>query len=235
MSAVNGLLLQQHLNAGSGSPVPPLQFATSLDYGSFQVAEVVLAPPEMSFAPGNGNQQVSFSTSVQSAMLMTVDVGINSAVWLPTDGATLLRTVDLQILAGTDDSLGEVAAVVPSTQSTASFPTLAQALLDGVMRASMSYRLGTILATNSGPGLEPTSFTFALQSSPDGSSSALLLLITTSGEPGSPAPLDEYPLEKGTTAILILSEEIMFSEVLPAALSSTRIPSPGSKEPFPVP
>ncbi|MCU1348187.1 MAG: hypothetical protein JWO56_1217, partial [Acidobacteria bacterium] len=82
MSAVNGVLLQQHLNAGSGSPVPPLQFATSVQNDAL-VAEVVLTPPEMSFAPGNGNQQASFSMAVQSAMLMDVNGGY--AMWLPTD------------------------------------------------------------------------------------------------------------------------------------------------------
>jgi hypothetical protein len=225
MSAVNGLLLQQHLNAGSGSPVPPLQFATSVQSG-LCLAEVVLAPPEMSFTSDNGNQQATFSMTVQSAMLMAADC--SQAVWLPTDDTPLLRTVDLQIVTGTDNSLGEVAAIVPGTQAPADWQTFAQAVVDGVMTAAMSYRLGTILATNSGLGLEPASFTFALQSSADGSSSALLLLITTSGEPGSPAPLDDYPLAAGTTAALILSEEILFSEILPAALSSTfnAAPSP---------
>ena len=221
LSAVNFLLLQQYIsNNAPGSPGTPLQFATQQPaFTGMWLASVVISPPELSFAADAGQQAASLSVTVQSASLVSLFSQTSGlAIWPPLDGVPVQCTVQLQAVDGGIDTLGQVVATFNGSQAPPMGATPMAAIVSGIQSQPMTYTLGTILDANSGPGLQPTSFEFGIQNSSDGARSALMLMITTSGQPGTAPPLPQYPLPAGSTAGLIIGANAMFSSVLPGAI-----------------
>ena len=231
-SEVNELLLRQFLNNGAGSPGTPLTFGMTIGSSSGNqlpsgawLGSVTLNPPLVSLSEMAGSQsgQISMTTSDAVVVMNQLDgVFTAAAMSIPPSSAPIQRTVQLQQVAGTvgGATVGEVALTFPGQPQTQNPGSVYDLMANVVAATPLTYNLGKILNTNSGPGLEPASFELAIQSSSDGTSTALLMLITTSGQPGTSPSLLQYPLSEGVTAALIISEDLFWSEVFPPALTT---------------
>jgi hypothetical protein len=217
---VNALLQQQYLKyAGGGSQGGPLTFGImgkGESPGDAYGAVMNLAAPQISLLNLSGGQTATASAQVDSAVV----VWNMGAMWFSPQCLMVQRNISLQRLAGTvGNSIGSVALTFPSSGTQPVYATIYDGLTDYLANGLATFTLGDITNTNPGPGLEPATFEFAIQTS--GNSSALLLFITTvGGQPGNSLSLTEYPLQTGVTAALVISEDIFWSQVLTGAMET---------------
>ena len=238
---VNALLFQQYLQDGPTNSVKPLQAilqdSVTLD---FVILDLMLGPLDVSF-PTLEHQQCQVTMSLVSGAVATFDSDlqiITSAILVQPNESSLTGIVHLKKIAGKVSGLGQVVVDltsgayqpaikgVPPTSMLAT--EISTAVANFFANNATQYSLGTITASGVQACLQPTSFDVATQPAPDSTTGdgCILLLIQTNGTPGTVGPLDSYPIPDQQTAALIVSNQVIFNQLLPSNLN-TQFPGTG--------
>lgn len=213
-----GLFFQEYLEAGPEQPTTPLQFTASYG-GSDWIFDGMLGPMLLTFDPATLQPQlqvvvasaslVSIDTS-NSTILSLVSAAEGQNVALISGPVTLGPQLDNNNIALSLDCANcQIAS--PSIPATTSLAVDFIGVLTAYLSATpLSYVVGNLTA-NSLPQLQPTAFEIGMQASGDGDSAAVLALVTTTGSPGTPPPLDQFPIQAGASATLVISNAVATS------------------------
>jgi hypothetical protein len=168
--------------------------------------DIVLGPPEWSFPPGS-----------QDASL-EMELINGSVIALNPNTQTILHTVRISPnesklsgelkLARVTGEVGQLGAVVANLGASAYQPTIVGIHPNSVLNTTIGSAVAAFFADNEtkfligsiAPGsvaaLRPTDFHFAIQQKPNADDACVLLLIQTSGTPGTIGPLPAYPISE---------------------------------------
>lgn len=227
----NELWFQDYLLRGPGSPAVHLRclIPSGEDPDLYTVLDTTAGPPDVSFPEGLTSSQCQLEMFLVGGAVVTVDAGeIAHAIQLRPDAALISGPVDLAVTSGDTDVVGEVSLDLQSGAYTPSVDGLqpgsivatevGQAIQTYFAAYETRFTLGTVKTAGVDPGLQPTFFDVVVQRSDSSDDACVLLLIQTNGQRGSTWPLGPYPITQGSSATLILSNRVIFSEVLPPKL-----------------
>jgi hypothetical protein len=233
---MNQLFVQWYLGDGPVTPENPVQLIFQ-GGESFYLLDAVLGPPEISFPADGSNQVAQVSMIVTSGVLLDFNPAssiIQSALVLQPDVASISGTVSLALMEGivakTDVVLqlgsGTYTPAISGVEATALQATaLGAALQTYFAENGITFHIAGVTTSSVPACLQPTSFEFVVQPNPatpgDG---CVLMLIQTNGTPGPVAPLTTYPIPDGSTAVLLVSNQVLFNQLFPGQLT----PSPGA-------
>ena len=238
------LLFQCYLQDGPTCPAVPLRIVVQNQGASYTLIDAMLGPPEISFPAGLSQDQAQLTMMLVRGSVVTFDANLQAiatAVQLQPMQSQLTGTLQLASVIGgvlTSGSSTPCAAPgvvvldlasnawTPAVESIAGESEQATALGAAIQTffqyAATTYQLGTV-ATSSVPAcLQPTKFAFVTAQAPGSTTDGCLqILIQTTGSGGTVAALASYPIAQGSSAALFISNQTMFSGVLPAVLGSS--------------
>ena len=233
--ALTQLLFQNYLAGGPLARSQALQIVVAVDEGAgtYALVDLMLGPPDLSFPASAGLQQAYLSRFVLGGWYVLFDAqSLTILTATPQQEATLSGTLNLNQVTGSQGPVGQLVVDLgsgawtpallgldPGSETSAA---IGLAIATFYQEQSTSYPLGTV-ATGSGvpAGLQPQAFDFVTAQQGDATGpSCVQLLIRTTGSGGPVQPLASYPIPAGSTAALILSNEILFGSALPAALNA---------------
>lgn len=234
---VNAIFFQQYLQDGPTSPAMPLRAILAGDSPTnYWLLDVVAGPPQVSIASDLGLGQARVTMFLLRGALIQFDsksMAITGAILVQPNELTLTGVLSLAKVTGHANSLGQVVldlasgAYQPQVKGVDPGSVLATDIGKAVQtffaHNETKYRLGTIVESTVSPCLQPTSFEIATQPAPGGAAGdgCVLLLIQTNGKGGTVGALDPYPIPSGRTAALIVSNQLVFNQLLPPLLTAT--------------
>ena len=198
------------------------------------ILDAELSPPEITFLVDGPAQQAQISMIVTGGTLVFFDMysgGVSSMQQLQPDTARVTGTVDLAKVEGSL-ALGEVQlqlgsgtyqpAVSGLDPNSDAASGLGSAIDDYFCHNNVVLPLGGVVAANVPDCLQPSFFQFWMQPNPEvPGDGCVLLLIQTNGSLGSFGCLPTYPIPDGSTAALIVSNQVLFNQVFPAQLTAS--------------
>lgn len=229
------LFFQQFLGAGTGTSTYALQTILNTEGSAYAFLDFSLGSPDISFPEDDGTVTCALSIYLTGGSLVFFDWGgdIQSAILLQPDQSELIGPLDLPDVTGTVSDSGQVTATVAANGW--------QVNVEGVgagseVSAQIEESVGTffkdnpasyILGTLVGKGttvpacLMPTAFRVAAMANPgsDADDGCVLILIQTNGPGGFGPSVDAYPVPDGHTAGLVVSNQVLFNQLLPPALT----------------
>jgi hypothetical protein len=236
--ALTQLLFQAYLEDDPTARAQALQIVISIaaSQNTYGLVDLMLGPPELAFPASVGSQQAQLSRFVLSGWFITFDAAnqiILSATPQQRDAA-LSGVLDLSKVQGEQGQVGQLVldfgsgAWTPALSGLDPVSTtstdLGAAILAFYQSQSTSYPLGTIATSTVPAGMQPSDFLFVTAQAGDGTgATSVQLLIQTTGSGGPVQPLASYPIPSGSTAALILSNQLFFDAALPAALNAGTI------------
>jgi len=232
---VTALFLRQYLENGPTSPSTPLQLiGPTNDPSVFWALNASLGPPDVAFPASLPAGTARLSMFLVKGQLIRFNANtreILSVVTLGPNGSLLTGDLNLSTVTGTVNELGSVVVSLGAGSWTPKIDgidpnsplpqQIGEAIASFFANQSASYKAGSITDNEVPTPLKPTSFSFYTQQNPnDPSDGCLLLLITTTGSPGLHQPLTTYPIADGYSAALIISNRVIFGELMPPALNT---------------
>lgn len=229
---INALFFQQYLQNGPTSPAVPLR--TVVQNGTdFWVLDLTLGPPEIAFSSDFSAEQAQVSMFIAGGQLIQFDPisqTVIAALSLAPDQSSLSGVLSLTNVTGEVSQLGAVAVDLGSNAyqpQITGIPTnsvlateIGLAVQTFFANNRTQYPLGTISESDISAVLQPTQFRFVTQANPDvPNDGAVLLLIQTTGSGGTPSPLSVYPIPDDAGVALIVSNSVMFNNLIGDALT----------------
>ena len=228
---LNALFFQHYVSKGPTDLATHFQ-AIVPDKTEYWVVDIKVGPPEISFA-ADLKQQLQVKMFLLSGTLAKFDAStqrILNVIQVHPNESWLTGTADLAKVSGTNNQLGEV---VLELGSGAYQPQIKGIDPDSTLIADLGvafktffaqnqtrYPLGTILQSQVPACLQPTDFSFFTQAAPGSSGDgAVLVFIKTNGSGGTVGPLSTYPIPDGWTAALLVSNQVVFNQLLPPYLT----------------
>lgn len=234
---VNAIFFQQYLQGGPTSPARPLRAILAGDSPTnYWLLDVVAGPPQVSIDSDLGSGRARVTMFLLRGALIQFDsksMAMTSAILVQPNESTLTGVLSLAKVTGHANSLGQVVldlssgAYQPQVKGVDPGSVLAADIGKAVQtffaHNETKYPLGTIVESTVSPCLQPTSFEIATQPAPGGTAGdgCVLLLIQTNGKAGTVGALDPYPIPSGRTAALIVSNQVIFNQLMPALLTTT--------------
>jgi hypothetical protein len=233
--SVNSIFFQQYLQDGPTNPATPLRLILQGENTSFWILDVVAGPPQVSFPTNLQLQQAQVTMFLVRGSLIQFDPNqkvILNALLIQPKESWLTGALSLAKVTGQANSQGQVVvdlasgAYQPQVQGVDPNSVLATELGAAVQtffaNNATKYPLGTIMETGVPACLQPTSFDFVTQPAPESTSGdgCVLLLIQTNGSGGAVGQLTAYPIPSGHTAALIVSNQVIFNQLIPPALTA---------------
>jgi hypothetical protein len=231
---VNRIFFQQYLQEGPVNWATRLRVILPSQGTSLCLLDIVLGPPQVTFPADLSLQQVQITMFLVRGALIEFDsktLVIESAVVIEPNESWLTGPVSLGKLSGEGSTLGQVfvdlgtGAYKPQITGLDPDSVLANdigtALQTYFADQATKYPLGSLNETNVSACLQPTSFDFVTQPAPAGAQGdgCVLLLIRTTGGGGAVGQLDPYPLPSGQTVALIVSNKVIFDQLVPSSLT----------------
>ena len=232
---VNGILFQQYLQNGPTNPVTPLRVILQGEGTNFWILDLVMGPPEVTFPANAGLQQVQVTMFLVRGALIQFDpnsMTIASSILVQPNESWLTGSVNLQKLEGQVNSVGQVVmdltagAYQPAIQGVDSNSVLATEIGTAVQTFfadnHTKYPLGALMTGGVAACLQPTNFEIVTQPAPDSTTGdgAVILLIKTNGTGGAVGQLNPYPIPSGLTAALMVSNQVIFAQLMPPFLTA---------------
>ena len=231
---VNALFFQQYLREGPTNPLPGRQLRVMLNVGesaTYWILDVVLGPPEWLFPPGSSNAKLEMEL-IQGSMISfdSATRTIRHAVRIRPNESKLSGVLELAKVTGEVSKLG---AVVADLGASAYSPSIVGVDPDSILNTTIGNAVTSYFAHNETrfsigsiapgevPALTPTDFHFTIQRQPNEEDACVMLLIQTSGTPGTNGPLASYPIPDGRTAALLLSDRALFNGALADPLNKS--------------
>lgn len=237
----NTILFQQYLKNGPAGLFAPLRAVLPQDGYDFWILDLNLGPPDISFADDLTSQQCRVDMFLTGRRLVSFysdgrDLVIKSAVPIKPDEAWLTGAVNLAKVRGTDDEIGQIQVDLPSGSYQPKIawidpasPLPAQigaAVQEFFANNATTYLLGTLADSDVPACLQPTDFRFLTQPAPGGDSGnktgdgCVVIFIRTNGQDGTLDPLTSYPIPPGKTAAVLVSNQVIFNQLLPPFLTA---------------
>lgn len=227
MERVNAMFLQQFLQSDPTSPKRLLQVVTAVNTDLW-ILDVDLGPALISFKT-TGAQITMPIVQGSLTCVDSIQVTITNVIQIAPDSAYLTGPLSLSSLAGSVTGTGQVWADLAANAWTPTIESVDQVVATQVGLAIHSffannptqYELGGLGTSDVQACLMPTAFSFALQASPvTGGDGCVLLLIQTTGNGGTVQPLPNYPIPDGSTAALLISNEVVFCSLIPSSFNT---------------
>jgi hypothetical protein len=227
MERVNAMFLQQFLQSDPTSPKRLLQVITAVNTDLW-ILEVALGPALISFE----TTSAQITMPIVRGSLTCVDSiqgTITNVLQIAPDSAYLTGPLSLSSVKGSVTGTGQVwadlaaNAWIPAIESVDQIVAtqIGQAIQAFFTNNPTQYELGGLGSSDVQACLTPTAFFFALQAPPvPGGDGCVLLLIQTTGQGGPVQPLPSYPIPDGSTAALLISNEVIFSGLIPSSFNS---------------
>jgi hypothetical protein len=233
-SQISAVFLQQYLQNGPTNPSEPLVAIGQVSSGeSFWLLNVLLGPPDVSFPAGLPPDQAQLSMYLIRGVLIGFNPNTKttqSVVQIRPNVSQLSGSLSLSKVQGTTNQLGvvtiqlcsgawqpQIEGVDPSSQLAQG---IAQAIQSFFANNAAAYQAGIVAESSVPKALQPTSFSFYTQPNPNqAGDGCLLMLITTTGTPGPQQPIEPYPIASGYSAGLIVSNQVLFNQLMPSVLT----------------
>ena len=238
----SAILFQQYLKRGPANPFA-IQLRAILppqDAYDFWLLDLNLGPPDISFTGDLTSQQCRVEMFLTGKRLVSFyadgsTVAIKSAVRVRPDESWLTGAVNLAKVRGTDNDIGQIqvdlasgayqpkiAWIDPASPLPAQIGLAVQSFF---ANNATTYELGTLRDSTVPACLQPTDFRFLTQRAPSGgnddqSDGCVAILIRTNGQDGTLEPLTPYPIPPGQTAAVLVSNQVVFNQLLPADLDT---------------
>jgi hypothetical protein len=229
---INALFFQQYLQNGPTSPAVPLR-TVAQNGTDFWVLDLTLGPPEIAFSSNFSAEQAQVSMFIVGGQFIQFDPisqTVIAALSLAPNQSSLSGVLSLTNVTGEVNQLGAVAVDLGSNAyqpQITGIPTnsvlateIGLAVQTFFANNRTQYPLGTISESDISAVLQPTQFRFVTQANPDvADDGAVLLLIQTTGSGGTPSPLSVYPIPDDAGVALIVSNSVMFNNLIGDALT----------------
>lgn len=224
----------QYVQAGPTTPASRLRVTVPDTGSTYWLLDLTLGPPRVSFPvapdPADGPQCV-LTLEILRGTVLSFDgntAQILSSVQLQPNQNLLTGAVNLAKVDGAEDTVGHVTldlgsgAYSPTIEGVEPNSTLAANIATAIQTyfrsCGASYLLGTLARSSTTPAcLQPVHFDLYSQPAPDGSGDGCVLVFiqTNSGGTPLPGPLTPYPIADGYTASLLISNQVLFNQLLP--------------------
>jgi hypothetical protein len=232
---VNSIFFQQYLQDGPTNPATPLQVILQGEDTSFWILDLVAGPPGVTF-PGDLNlQQVQVTMFLVRGALIEFDPNqlvIKNAILVEPNESWVTGALNFGQVTGQGTTLGQIfvdlgsGAYQPLVKGVDPDSVLAReigtALQTFFADNATRYPLGILMETGVPACLQPTKFDFVTQPAPGSTTGdgCVLLLIQTNGSGGAVGQLDPYPIPSEEAVALIVSNQVIFNQLLPWALTA---------------
>lgn len=234
-ASVNKIFFQQYLQDGPTNPATPLRLMLEGEDTTFWILDVVAGPPEVTFPSNLQLQQAQATMFLVRGALIQFDpeaMVIMNVIQIQPKESWLTGALSLAKVTGQANSKGQVVldlasgAYTPQVEGVDPNSVLATEIGTAVQtffaNNATQYPLGTIMESSVPACLQPTSFDIVTQPAPGNTAGdgCVLLLIQTNGNAGAVGQLTAYPIPSGQTAALIVSNQVIFNQLMPPALEA---------------
>lgn len=233
LAALNQLLFALYLHDNPAEPVASVNTGFTLQGRSY-LLDLALGPPNLGLSPHGDDGDLGMSRSVLTgSSIVEYDAAKGQAVAITHLGSSSASVTGIVGLAKVDGTVGAGSVVLKLGAGTwtldapgldADVRNAADAAVTAYYQACpTSVTLCAVASSSVSPSLQPTSFELVVQPHPDPlkGGGCVLVLITTNGQAGQREPLATYPIPDGSTAALLVSNQVIFAGLLPAELTNT--------------
>lgn len=205
-----------------------IRVAVLISGADYLIADMTLGPPDISFPSSISGPQCFVSMNIIRGNLIyfnSEDCVITNIIPLQNEENQISGNINLSATTGNLSSIGNVVlslgdgAYVPNVTNINPDSILALNLGTAIQaffqNNALSFEFGGLANNDNTPtSLQPTNFDFYCQPSPEGNGDgALLLLIQTNGKAGTVYELPQYPIPYGSTAALLVSNQVLFNQL----------------------
>ena len=231
---VTSVFFQQYLQEGPTNPALPVRVILNTQGSDFWLLDLKLGPPDIAFSTNLNWRQCQVTMFLVKGVLLDFDADqqiIKSVLRVRPNESWVTGEVNLGQVTGTENQLGQVivdlgaGAYQPQISGIFTGSLLSgqigTALLSFFQNNDVVYPLGVIALSNVPPSLQPTQFDFITQPAPDGpeGDGCVVVFIQTNGTQGSLNSLTPYPIPSGATAAVVVSNQVIFNQLMPAVLT----------------
>jgi hypothetical protein len=226
LSTANAIFQQQYVLDAKDGAKRRLEILATTAGGATVAMDAQLGPPLITFA---ASDSVTLSMQVVAGRVMVIEDAPRYTITLSDATCSITGTVPLSAVQGTIAGNGSVVAdfkggmfelgpkwILPSDVMDA----LNANIQASFQQSGLRYALGSLDGTHAQKPLVPANFSFATQSSDEGSDAAILLLVNTGQGNGTAGPLPVYPIPDGSTASLLIDTSAFIGVALQATLPS---------------
>jgi hypothetical protein len=220
---VNALLLRAYAWGGSVKVAQNITISATIG-GQAVDLDLQIGPPLISFTDSG---DAAISMWVTGGTITAPGSGAQVTLTLAANSVQISGTVPLAAMDGSVNNGGQVGLDLTAGTFSVNLTGLGAPAQEAVATAiaqyfagnNIKYGLGTVFfsAAADYKCLAPTSFSFGVQSDPNGSQ-CLLIFITTNGTPGQAGPISlpggALPIPDGYTAALLVANKALFTGVV---------------------
>jgi hypothetical protein len=233
------IFFQQYLQNGPINPSALTLRAILLQDSDFWLLDLALGAPDVSFPADLTTQQCQLEMFLVKGTLLKfyADPGgdppfIRSAIFVRPNESWLTGNVNLADLRGSENQVlgtiyvdfasGSYAPQIAGIDPASTLNTeIGLAVQTFFANNAVTYTIGHIGLSNIPTYLQPTDFRFMTQPAPGSSTGdgCIVICIQTTGNPGTLTPLAPYPIPSGNTAAVLVSNALLFTQVMADGLS----------------